>query len=371
MNILFISHTAGAAGAETVLADSVRRVLAHTGHRVFVALPKDGNDAFIQLLGVASDQCTIAHFAYRPVRHTWLLALRNLGYGWLFGLWKLKRFIIRNDIDLVYVNSSVNVIGIWAAQQTKRPYIWHIHEQSTALHRWAPVGMRNWYVRRLSDSSCRSIFVSQISYQAWLEDLGVESIQASRVVYSAYHTPKPAGRANDPVFTFGFLGSLTANKNVERLIAAFKLMSNQDCRLIIAGDGPERGRLQAVCEGDTRIEFMGHVEQAQEFLDRIDALAIVSFNESWGLVVLEAMSASKPTIVTRNTGLVELFTDRKECLFVDPNSEVEIKAAMEKIASDAILRKRLVVNARNLLSSMEINESYTRAILDLIDETKA
>lgn len=369
MNILFVSHTAGNAGAETVLLNVIKTIADNKNCKIFIALPNDGNDAFIKGLGEVANNCVIERFAFRPIRNTMMLLSRNLGYGILLGLPKLVRFIKKNQIDIVYVNSGVNVIGTLAARKAGCRYIWHIHEQSTTAHRWWPKWFNHFYQKWLNEPRCKSIFVSNTSYKLWLDDLGIDQIPNAEVLYSLYKPIENTNKIEHNPFTFGYIGSLNANKNVGRLIKAFDALP-QDSKLIIGGSGEHEKDLKEQANENPNIVFLGQITHLNHFYPQIDCLVLPSLNESWGLVVLEAISAGVPVICTQNTGLTELLTDQKECVFINPIDVAQITDAMNKIKNNSAFRQSLINNASKTLTELNINEHFTTRILEIINEAK-
>ncbi|MEG2761130.1 MAG: glycosyltransferase family 4 protein [Mucinivorans sp.] len=367
MNILFISHTGGRGGAEAVLSDSIRVAVNDKNNKIFIALTNDGNMAFVESLGELAERCVIEQFSFRPIRNTLPLLARNLGYGMLLGLPKIVRFIKDNNIDLVFVNSSVNVIGVMAARCANRPYLWHIHEQSNDQHRWAPKWFNRYYKKWLFDKRCRSIFVSQTNKNLWLSDLEIDQIPNSTVLYSPYKQINRTVADENRTFTFGYIGSLTENKNVARLINAFSTLPNI-YKLFIAGSGESESRLKIAAKGNAAIEFLGHINNLEQFYSKIDCLVVPSLNESWGLVALEAMSAKVPVIITKNSGLVELFVDGKECIFVEPTSIEQIAEAMSKIAEKHNLNGDICQCATKKLIELDVNNKFAAKLLSVINE---
>ncbi|MDR1681490.1 MAG: glycosyltransferase family 4 protein [Prevotellaceae bacterium] len=368
MNILFISHTAGKTGAENVLLDVLRAVAEATPHTLFVALPDDGKTAFEQALsGVRI--AGIKYFKYRSARNTTALLCRNIGYGLLFGLGRLRRYCKTRKIDLLYINSSVNITGILLARRLNIPCIWHIHEHSTAAHRWTPVWLDKYYRRWLFGSNCRSVFVSAGSRAVWAANLRVSSIPHSTVIYSRYaEMPAVSGKRPPHPFTFGFLGTLSQNKNVGALIRAFRQQVG-DVRLLIAGAGERRKalvKLAADCQG---ITFAGFITDRHAFYSRISVLVVPSFNESWGLVALEAMSAGIPVIMTKNTGLAELFTNHRECIFIDPSDTTGLANAMAAVADNPEASQRMARRAQLRLEALALNQSFDARIIDIIHQS--
>ncbi|MDR1524919.1 MAG: glycosyltransferase family 4 protein [Tannerella sp.] len=368
MNILFISHTAGKTGGENVLIDAMRAVAESTAHTLFVALPDDGKTAFAHALsGVRI--AGIKYFKYRSARNTTWLLFRNIGYGLLFGLRKLKRYCKTNKIDVLYINSSVNIIGILLAQQLNLPYIWHIHEHSTAAHRWTPVWVDKYYRRWLFNSRCRSVFVSVGSRARWAANLRVLSIPHSAVIYSRYaEMPKVSEKRPPHPFTFGFLGTLSQNKNTGALIRAFRQQAG-DVRLLIGGDGECRKALIKQAGDCPGITFAGFITDRYSFYDRIDVLVVPSFNESWGLVALEGMSAGIPVIITKNTGLAELFTHNGECIFIDPFDVTDLSKAMTGVKDNPAACRRMVYRARLRLEALALNRAFDARIIDIIHQS--
>ncbi|HEV7667765.1 MAG TPA: N-acetyl-alpha-D-glucosaminyl L-malate synthase BshA [Thermoanaerobaculia bacterium] len=83
-------------------------------------------------------------------------------------------------------------------------------------------------------------------------------------------------------------------------------------RLILVGDGPERGKVEQVCrERDLchAITFIGSLPLIEEILVGADLFLLPSETESFGLAALEAMSCEVPVIATTAGGLPEVVVD--------------------------------------------------------------
>jgi glycosyltransferase involved in cell wall biosynthesis len=213
-----------------------------------------------------------------------------------------------------------------------------------------------------------TIFVSVLAKETWQKQINA-CMPDSAVLYSKYREIKvpvlPSNERNE--ITFGYLGTLDANKNVETLIDCFSELSRG--KLIVGGDGEllkilRHKALMSVRSED--IEFVGKVTDLNEFYSRINILVNLSLNESWGLVVPEAMSAGKCVVMTKNTGLTEIFTSGKECVFVDPRSKTEIVRVMNEMMSDENFRNMLVQNANETLRSLDMNGSFDEKILKIV-----
>ena len=105
-----------------------------------------------------------------------------------------------------------------------------------------------------------------------------------------------------------FVGRLLALKRVDTLIRAFsRAETDTPALLAIAGDGPERQRLERLCHKlgiASRVRFLGFVppENLIELYCAADLFVLPSSDETWGVVVLEAVACGLPVIVSNMVG---------------------------------------------------------------------
>jgi len=141
-----------------------------------------------------------------------------------------------------------------------------------------------------------------------------------------------------------FAARLIPGKGANHLIEAFaRLTSTGRARLIIAGDGPERTRLERLARPvscERPIEFAGLVHDMPGFWRAADVVVIPSaeFVEACGMTTLEAMAAGKPVVATRNGGLPELVLDGKSGRLVDPADVDMLAAALSRYVDNQALR---------------------------------
>lgn len=83
-------------------------------------------------------------------------------------------------------------------------------------------------------------------------------------------------------------------------------------RLLVAGTGPEEGRLRALAAtlgiGD-EVEFLGHVQDTRDVLARAVAALSCSDREPFGLAVAEAMACGRPVVAIAGGGVDEVLGD--------------------------------------------------------------
>lgn len=113
------------------------------------------------------------------------------------------------------------------------------------------------------------------------------------------------------------IGRLSPEKNIKMLILAFfeLLESDPSSRLTIGGDGPERRNLESLVKSlgiESKVKFLGELSQlkVRDLLHSADLFVLTSLRETFGVVLIEALSSGLPVISTRCGGPEEIvFTE--------------------------------------------------------------
>ena len=148
-----------------------------------------------------------------------------------------------------------------------------------------------------------------------------------------------------------FVGNIIKRKNVGLLIEAKKKLKS-DANLVIVGDGPLIKQLKEKCEKESlegkldNVFFTGSRRDMENIMPSCDLLVLPSFTESFGLVLIEALSCGKPVIGSNVGGIKEIITEEVGFL-IDPNDSEDLANAIDRILEDKDLMERFKSNARN------------------------
>jgi glycosyltransferase involved in cell wall biosynthesis len=173
-----------------------------------------------------------------------------------------------------------------------------------------------------------------------------------------------------------FAARLIPGKGADYLIDAFgRLPSGSRARLVIAGDGPERGRLEALARAvgcERSVEFAGLVHDMPGFWGAADVAVIPSaeFIEACGMTTLEAMAAAKPVVATRNGGLPELVLDGETGSLVASADAEALAAALSRYVEDPGLRASHGARGRKRVLERFDIAATARAYLGLFEEVR-
>jgi glycosyltransferase involved in cell wall biosynthesis len=122
---------------------------------------------------------------------------------------------------------------------------------------------------------------------------------------------------------------LTARKGIDTVIAALGGLlaaERPEARLVVVGDGPDRPRLEGLAATlpPGTVRFTGEVprDDVGRWMAAADALALCSGYEGLSHVLLEAMAAGLPVVVSDVGGNKALVRDGHDGLVV-PSGDVE------------------------------------------------
>ncbi len=137
-------------------------------------------------------------------------------------------------------------------------------------------------------------------------------------------------------------------KGLEVLLEACSMLES-DFGLLMVGSGPEEEKLKKLAEElgiADKVKFMGFRHDVPEILSNSQVFVISSFSEGLPTSLLEAMAAGNACVVT-DIGLpVE---HMKTGLIVNPGDPRALLKALEILAKDPGLRKRLGASARKFV----------------------
>jgi glycosyltransferase involved in cell wall biosynthesis len=159
----------------------------------------------------------------------------------------------------------------------------------------------------------------------------------------------PTGAKRQPGAVIGSLGRLTEQKGYHLLVAALPRLP--EARLVLVGDGPERGPLERLARElgvAERLKITGWVEDARSRLNGFDVFALPSAWEGMPLGILEAMHAGLPVLAC-DVGSVGEAVEDGETGYLAAAGDLEgIRERLGWLLSDASVRARMGAQGRRV-----------------------
>lgn len=180
--------------------------------------------------------------------------------------------------------------------------------------------------------------------------------------------------------TILYLGRLEKRKGVKYLLKAFAELAERDSKvkLVIAGDGPERDKLEdwVYTHEVPRVTFLGAVSEKKK-LQLLKTAAVYCspaiYGESFGVVLLEAMAAGTPTVAGDNSGYRCVMKDRGLLSLVSPKETADFARRLEVFLRDEGTRESWLEWANQYVEQFDsgkIIDQYEKVYKDVVRNYK-
>ncbi len=217
--------------------------------------------------------------------------------------------------DIVHTrNVEAFYYGVIAAKLAGVPCVVHSEHGRTFDDSRA----RFWVQRALSRLSDATFCVSSQLKADLVRHVGIPGTQI-RVLPNGVDTRSFSGAAREQArealgvgaeeILIGSVGRLVPVKNYGLLLEAVSALPLDRLRLVLVGDGPERGALESLARARglaSRTLFTGHRNEVAELLAALDLFVLPSLSEGMSNTLLEAMASGVPVVASDVGGNTEI-----------------------------------------------------------------
>lgn len=278
---------------------------------------------------------------------------------------RLIRIVKKSDPVILHANSGAAVLAAWfPAALFRRPLIWHQHDI-------VPSRRVNRVVLGFCARFCTTVLATSETVAHSLEGIGIprDRVQVfyPRIRDNFVRPPQSKAACRSELglpaesFIVGLVGRVVPRKGHDVFLRAVAelVRDGVDVRAVILGDVPSLPTLgeppdtyanelrslasQAPLAG--RVTFCGHRDDVPEILSTFDVLVVPSWNEPFGIVILEAFALGIPVVASTSGGPSEIIDDERTGLLVPPGDVNGFARALRRLNEEPSLRERLVDRA--------------------------
>ena len=201
------------------------------------------------------------------------------------------------------------------------------------------------------------------------------------VVYNGIHFAEPLeGEAREELrnrlgmdtehLWVGSAARLEPVKGVDLFLrAALKLKDRSGLRFMVFGTGSAEAELRKLAEplGD-RVAFGGFVNEIEQALSLLDITVVPSRQEAFCLSAAESLSMGTPVAAFDVDGVGEVVRHEETGLLVPAEDTDALAAAIERLADDPALRKKLGENGQRIVRETFSAEEMARKIEEIYEQ---
>jgi len=169
--------------------------------------------------------------------------------------------------------------------------------------------------------------------------------------------------AGDDDYLIGGVGRLVGRKGFDVLIRAFAAAGLPNARLLIVGDGSERGRLGRLA--GERVAFAGFRSDVKDFYQAFDLFVCPSSYEPFGRVIAEALDAGVPVVAADSEGPRDI-ARRCPVELVPPGDVGALAASLRRHAAAGRVRVSTDLTEFSLERSAARMEEAYRTVLETV-----
>lgn len=268
--------------------------------------------------------------------------------------WAQRRLCKENDFDVChyYFGLPTGLLAIYAGWIRKIPYVVSLRGSDVPGYDDARWPLKP--LHRLLRPLLRQIWSRSSAVVALSDDLrkmaqDTAPNQRIEIIGNAIDWQKfPVGERS---FVKGPLRlvcvcRMVRRKGIEYLLDAMVKLQPLGFTLDLIGSGERVAEIRAeISKRDLKqaVRLLGYVSQENlaTYYNDADVMILPSLAESFGQVLLEAMSCGLPVIATRVGGIPETIVDGKSGVLVPPASAHDLYEAARDLAADPQLRRRM------------------------------
>ena len=371
--VLFITNSTSIGGAQQCLLDLILSLPERIKPVIIVS--KEG--PFLNII----KQNNIEYYII-PFRGWWYSRFRIKLIERLFNNFiSIIRIYIKMknlDIRLVYSNTLYSPIGGILSAILRVPHIWHIHEFPHLNEIQSFDFGLNWSMSFVNKYSNFVICPSSALKQAltfYISENKILSIHNGVVCNNDIQFSRkiPQTSINSDI-TILIIGSIIEFKGQHDAILAIDqlIKKGKKVNLIILGEGDTayvnylKFKTKAL-EIENYISWKGFKSDVYTYLSKADLLYVCSKFESFGMVIIEAMSVGCPVIATKTGGIPEIITNGYNGLLYDIGDVESLVDKTIKLIEDEDLYQEISKNSIATCINYFDLEDYSEKIIKKID----
>jgi glycosyltransferase involved in cell wall biosynthesis len=289
------------------------------------------------------------------------------GHGFTYLSLGIVHHLFQYKPHVVFSNS----FGIWTvlALLFKAFGKWRVviaYEGSSPNVDYRNSAIRLW-IRRTMVRSADAFITNSVAGKVYLVE--VLKAKQGQVFAQPYEVPvsealieqTPSTELNELDLTrpiFLYVGKIVPRKGLHLLLKACVALKEQgyrDFTVMLIGSGDQREELEKFCQTHQLqdcVKWMGRIEYhcLGKYFRQADAFILPTLEDTWGMVVLEAMLFAKPILCSKWAGAADMVVNGENGYIFDPHEPSQIADAMRRLLDDPDLASKMGQKSQEIIA---------------------
>ena len=329
-NILELCLAHGLGGLEMFVASCYEEFSKYTTCKVVVA-PQSKLDNYLEI----NNKFTLKRNKFFP----WIPALQ------------LAKYIDENDIDILHFHWSKDIVTAVLAKILSRKKPKLVQSRHMGMTRFKDDFYHKWLYKNIDmihavtmqvKKQLEKFILAEARPQIEMVYLGVKSpeIDADKVaeLQKKYQL--------EDAFVVGIVGRIEKGKGQYKVLEAVTHLKNANIKVVVVGDFMDDNyaqELQAYVKElgiEQQVIFTGFTKDVNAHMQLFDVNVLATENETFGLVVIEAMANTIPVIATCKGGPTEIIDDGIDGLLFDGSVE-DLAKKIQLLQNDLHVKEQI------------------------------
>lgn len=383
-NILFFFHASDLNnGATRSMVDVITGLIKNDDVNIVVLYPDKRGSAidYLELKGIKTYRVMYGRWDY-PINLKRMKKIMYFAKSFIkqfigiINLLKIKNIIKKENINIIYSNTSVIYEGALISKLTGIKHIWHIREFGEEDHKLKNMYGEGVFYKYMNMYTDKIVFISNSIEEKFKKH--IKDSDKINVIYNDiskdFINPKSNYNFNDKL-KLTIIGTIQEGKGQLEVTEAVKILRDENIYVELHIAGRKQGEYYNKIEKyilDNNLQedviFDGFITNVNEYRSKFDIGVVASSNEAFGRVTIEGMLSGLVIIGADSAGTKELIQNESNGILYKLHSPSELAEKIKYLDQNRKKLMEISINGYNDAVKKFTNGNASKRIYDLINE---
>lgn len=289
---------------------------------------------------------------------------------------KLAKYIDKHEIDIVHFHWTRDMITAVLAKVLSKRKPKLVQSRHMGMTRFKDDIYHRWLYKHIDmihavtykvKEQLEKFIPQDVRPKLEMVYLGTKEVEIDEAIVNSL---KDKYNIKDE-FIVGIVGRIEEGKGQYKVIEAMKELESLNIKALIVGSAMEDKYLDELKQSvkdlglEKKVIFTGFTKNVNEYMQLFDVNILATTNETFGLVVIEAMINKVPMIATNNGGPLEIIEDGVDGLLFDSSSN-DLSSKIEMLYENKELQSYLIENGYKKVKNKFDKNNQLRELYDSI-----